>query len=540
MSSATVIEHPAMHRSDPPIELQAGQLPATLRRVREVLAASAEEKLALMVFGRAIVRPFIVEHRGFCGELVESLELSRVSVRALAAYLDSVAQFARWSKPRKDGSPKLIICDCPIAVAQLFLETPEGWGSMPRVNRICETPLLRDGQLIAKRGYNAEAGVWLHAPPNVELRSPLNQQTAEECLDRVREWLAEFPFADRLEASDNEMLSLDESVAICALLTAAMRASIPAAPGFLIDKPSYGAGATTLAKLIHIVLTGRLPAVMNVQNTEEEELRKQLDSAQLAGRACIVLDNVRDGATLSSTALAQIISEPTRLVRLLGQSKDDEVACSQMVLVTGVNCTVADDLVRRFLRCRLAATQERPQERTFSRPDLLEEAQQQRAEILSDLFTIAAAYLASGERAAVTALAGFREWSRLCAEPLAWLKFRDPIPSSRSLEAEDPVTNMLREVVTNWLTAFGNRAVTARHLIEGGRPTDAVSVREAADRLREIFTETCPTRDGKPDPRRVGTWLRKIRGRLVGKEAIHRADDSEHDKVGTWLLRSLP
>jgi putative DNA primase/helicase len=540
--SATVIDHPATHKpAGPLIELHAGQIPQALKQVREILADCAEDDLALMVFGRSLVRPFVVEHRGFRGETVESLELSRVSVRALAAYLDSVSQFARWSKPRKEtGKPQLIICDCPTSLAQLFLETPEGWGRMPRVNRICETPLLRDGQLIAKRGYNAEAAAWLHAPPNVRLRTPLTEETAHACLKRVCDWLAEFPFSDRAEASNNEMMSLDESVAVCALLTAALRASLPAAPGFLIDKPSYGAGATTLAKLVHVILTGRLPAVMNVQNSEEEELRKQLDAAQLAGRACIVLDNVRDGATLTSTALAQLISEPTRLVRLLGQSKDDEVACSQMVLVTGVNCTVANDLVRRFLRCRLAATQERPQERIFTRPNLIEEAQQQRAEILSDLFTITAAYLASGERAQVTALAGFRDWSQLCAEPLVWLKHRDPVPSSHSLEAEDPVTAMLREVIANWQTAFGAHAITVRELTDGGRAIDPANVKHAAERLREIFAEICPARDGKPDPRRVGTWLRRIRGRLVGKQAIHRGEDCEHEKVGTWVLQSLP
>jgi putative DNA primase/helicase len=528
--------------SDPSVvELCAGQLPQALGQVREILARCAEADLELMVFGRSIVRPFIVERRGFGGEIVEALELNRVSVRALSSYLDSVAQFMRWSKPRKDtGKPQKIVCDCPPSLAQLFLETPEGWSRMPRVNRICETPLLRDGRLITKRGYNAETGAWMHAPPNVRLHAPLTEEIAQASLARVREWLAEFPFGDRAQASDHELTSLDESVAVCALLTAALRASLPAAPGFLIDKPSYGAGATTLAKLVHIILTGRLPAVMNVQNTEEEELRKQLDAAQLAGRACIVLDNVRDGATLTSTALAQLISESTRLVRLLGQSKDDEVACSQMVLVTGINCTVANDLVRRFLRCRLAATQERAQERIFMRPNLLEEAQQRRAELLSDLFTITAAYLASGKRAHVIALAGFRDWSRLCAEPLVWLRLRDPIPSSHSLEAEDPVTTMLREVVAHWHTAFGTHAITVRELIEGGRAIDPMPVKLSAERLREIFAEICPARDGKPDPRRVGTWLRRIRGRLVGKQSIHRGEDSEHEKVGTWVLRSLP
>jgi len=155
-------------------------------------------------------------------------------------------------------------------MAQLFLETPEGWGGMPRVNRVCETPLFRNGELFAKRGYNAESGAWLHAPENVRLRIPLNKETALACLKRVSAWISEFPFADRNEASDNEAMSLDESVALSALLTAALRASLPTAPGFLIDKPAYGAGATTLAKLVHIVLTGRMPAVMNVQSTEEE------------------------------------------------------------------------------------------------------------------------------------------------------------------------------------------------------------------------------------------------------------------------------
>ena len=83
------------------IELRAGRLPHALKQVRRVLADHAED-LSLMVFGRSLVRPFIVNQRGFRGEAVEALELSCVSVRALAAYMDSVAQFGRWrSRARK-------------------------------------------------------------------------------------------------------------------------------------------------------------------------------------------------------------------------------------------------------------------------------------------------------------------------------------------------------------------------------------------------------------------------------------------------------
>jgi hypothetical protein len=101
---------------------------------------------------------------------------------------------------------------------------------------------------------------------------------------------------------------------------------------------------------------------------------------------------------------------------------------------------------------------------------------------------------------------------------------------------------MLREVVTNWHAAFAARAVTARELTRGmsNNVSETPASQQARQRLQEIFAEKFPGRDGTPDSAKVGTWLRRIRGRLIGKQSIHRGEDSEHDKVGTWVLRSQP
>ena len=83
------------------------------------------------------------------------------------------------------------------------------------------------------------------------------------------------------------------------LLTAAMRASLKHAPGFLVVKPEYGSGASTLCSLAHIVLTGNHAAVLGTSRGGDE-LTKTLDAIQMAALPAIVLDNVQRGAGTDS------------------------------------------------------------------------------------------------------------------------------------------------------------------------------------------------------------------------------------------------
>lgn len=496
------------------IVLKVGDQPAALQAIGEALSAGAYER-ELMVFSGSLMTVYIVPRRGFRGEVVESLELNKLTPPALAAHLNELCRFVR-KKKSKGGAWQIVKQDCPPSLAAVFLELPERWRTfeLPFVDRISETPLIIDGEIYAEPGFCAEAGAWIKAPPNVRVHG-FTKEHAAASLARIREWISEFPFES----------ATDESVAVCMLMTAAHRGSVPSAPGVAIDKPDFGSGASTLAKLGHIVLTGRKPAVLSVDRGEEE-LSKAVDAVQMTGAAAIVLDNLKSGETLRSVALAQLLSEPLRKPRVLGASRSVTVACTQMVILTGVNVAVADDLVRRFLRCRIDPQCERPQERTFARPHLLEEAEDRRAEILSDLYTISISYQQTG-RVRATQLAGFDDWARMCAEPLVWLGLPDPVTSSQALQAEDSARNDLGELLRLWETVYGDQCMTVAQLLDDDKVLDGP---QAALRDALLRVAGCNSRN-VDQARAVGKYLSAHKGAVVGGRRLHRWGTRQHAVV---------
>lgn len=506
------------------ITLTTGKQAEVLQAIGTTLAAGANF-YGHMVYGDSIVKPYMVTRRGFRGESVQSLELNHLTPGALAADLNEMAEFVRV-KNAKGGSKQTLRVDCPPSLAAVFLERPEKWGEvgLPHIDRITETPILQNGELLSRPGYCEAAGAYIQAPPNVRLAA--GRVAAETALQRVREWLSEFPFEG----------AVDESVACAAMLTAALRASLVTAPGLLIDKPEFGSGASTLAKLTHIVLTGREPAVTTADRGEEE-LSKAIDALQMAGASAVVIDNLGQGETLQSLALTQLLSEPYRKPRILGASRTATVACTQLVIVTGVNIGVANDLVRRFIRCRIDPRCERPQERQFKRPELLVEARAARAQILSDLYTIAAAYIASGEAVSVTRLAGFEEWSRNCAQPLVWLGMPDPIASGKSLQQDDPSRNDLAAVLRAWHAAHGSGIVTTADLLADADLFSDDVFEKLKGECRRAIESAVGTERVKDINRSVGRYLSAKRGMVADGLCLEQS--GLRQGVATWRVRRL-
>lgn len=509
------------------ITLTTGKQEEALRLIGDALASGADF-YKHMVFGGSIMKPYMVTRRGFRGESVQSLELNHLTPAALAADLNEMAEFKRV-KVAKGGSKQTVRVDCPTSLAVVFLDRPEKWGAagLPHIDRITETPILKGGELLSRPGYCAAAGAYIQAPPDVRLST--GRHAAETALQRIREWLSEFPFES----------AIDESVASAAMLTAALRASLVTAPGILIDKPEFGSGASTLAKLIHIVQTGREPAVTSADRGQDE-LSKAIDALQMAGAPAVVIDNVAQGEKLHSIALTQLLSEPYRKPRILGVSRTATVACTQLVIVTGVNIGVANDLVRRFIRCRIDPQCERPQERQFKRPELLVEAMNDRTQILSDLYTIAAAYLASGTTVEVTRLAGFEDWSKHCAQPLIWLGMPDPISSGKSLQQEDPARNDLAAVLRAWDAAHGDDVVTTADLL-ADIPIGIGSDDDVFDELRRDCARKLEAAVGaervKDVSRAVGRYLSAKRGMVA--DGLRIEQYGSRVGVATWRVRRL-
>ncbi len=484
------------------------------------------EAIGVAVFGNRFVRPVLCSDRkGFGGAPVESVELLPYENTGLAAAMAHRIDFVRRAKAKPgddDGPPKLVRVDCPMPVAKALLVSADKSPNIA-IDRITMTPVLHEGVLRADRGHNRELRAWIVAPRDMP-EPATSRAEAEKALQRLTAWLDEFPL-------DTE---LDRAAAVCALLTAAMRASIPHAPGMLVSKPDYGSGASTFCDVVHVVMTGRPSAVINA-SAGRGEVDKAIDAVQLAGLPAVVIDNVVDGEAFNSIALAQVLTQESRQIRVLGESRVVTVPCTQMALVNGNNIKIADDLVRRFLRVRLDPHMESPHTRQFKRPTLVRDVQSARAAILADLYTLVLSYQASGTTSATGTLAGFTEWQKTCVEPLVWLGLQDPIETQKSIAREDDKITNLKSVFAAWREVYGDKKIALRALLDDSfaAEEDDQDARLGMQRveLRQMIVNACQQqmgrRAGKADTVTITLWLTGVVGRVIGGLRL----DTFHDEI---------
>lgn len=474
-------------------------------------------ELGLVVFGNRLVRPLESPAVGIApGEEVPTLGLVAPSQNTLIELIGHRVEFFR------DGGKVPVITDCPVPVAQALASDVHAIKALA-IKGVSETPILRHGKLHTATGFDPLCRVWFNSP-DVTLPSPCDQGAAAGALAYLDSWLEEFRFANEVS----------HSVALAAILTAAVRSSLAHAPGFIFSKPSFGAGASTLCNLVHIVLTGRRAAVIN-PSKEVREMEKQIEAAQARGRAALVLDNVTEGTVLNSTSIAQLLTEPKSEFRLLGAHQVVEVPNSQLVLMNGVNVSVRDDLGRRCLLCEIDPAVENPENRTFKRPALLEEAQRERRRILEACFTIITACLQSGARPTGVALAGFTQWASLVQAPLLWLGRPDPVASQERVRAEDPTKARLSGLYAAWFALFGDAAVSVTQVLRAADSSifddDKAQVIEA---LEHALEELAP--EGRAlTATRLGIYLHGKRDRVVDGLAL-RCERDAHTKTRLWRI----
>src|SRR5439155_10191048 len=109
-----------------------------------------------------------------------------------------------------------------------------------------------------------------------------------------QELIVNFPFVDAASRAN----------ALALLLTFVTRPAIGGpVPLALLDKPGPGTGASLLAEVMAVIATGRKAAMMTAPR-EDDEWRKKITAALLAGATAITIDNVRHPLTSPHLAAA--------------------------------------------------------------------------------------------------------------------------------------------------------------------------------------------------------------------------------------------
>jgi putative DNA primase/helicase len=438
---------------------------------------------------------------------------------------------------RKGDDPRKVI-DMPKAISEAFLSLPS-FHPIPEIVGVCEAPLLDpQGREYSKPGYHPEIKVLLVAADEVKpAKGVAGRARAVAGLKKLRKLLRGFLF--KTEA--------DEAAAIAAILTALNRKSMPSAPMFQITAPAAGTGKSKLVDVVSIIVVGRPAAVLAI-GRDENEFTKRLTGVLAQGDPIITLDNITREFGREDLLL-QSLTQTTVLLRLLGGSGIMRAPTLTTFFATGNNLRPVSDLKRRSCLVRMDAGVERPEHRVFDF-DVLQEAADQRAELIRAALDISKAYLEAGapevmvkdktgKETPLKPAGSFEIWDRMVRRPLVWIGMPDPLESAETLRELDPDLEATAMLVEAWYRIFQDNAIKASDLIDASKQRVKDGSETWVDRntdLRDVLESIC---QDHVNARRLGNWLRKNRDFIVGGRRIVQAGKDSHANTILWKVERL-
>lgn len=373
---------------------------------------------------------------------------------------NELSQAARWVKAeyQKDGTPVEADTDPPQKVVTTILESGQ-WAHIEPLRGIAQWPVLSPaGFMVVRNGYSPATRFVLTRVPRVKVLERPTRDDAKQAAATLLDLVAEFPFAE--EAGRAAWLS--------GILTLIARPMIDGPiPAIIFDAPTPGAGKTLLAHLISMIVTGE-PATARAAPQDNAEWNRALLSIARSGDPIVLFDNLR--GRLENGSLEAILTSNRFADRVLRTNEDLKVDVQTQFLITGNNCTITRDFVRRALHCRLVPGTERPELRGgFKIQDVQAHARRHRTRLLSAVLTIFWAYARAGyPPVELRHLGTYERWSSVVRQPLIWAGCADPATTQDALlEACVSESGDASAVLDAWHAHYGARELTAREALEG-------------------------------------------------------------------------
>jgi hypothetical protein len=395
--------------------------------------------------------------------------------RALEISIDMIRVFAHEiCNPVKLRKHSKISVPLSKDIASLYLNGLEGSWGLKAFRGITTAPVLdHDGSIRVAVGYDGKTGLWCHNIPHIVVPNKPIEREAKSALVRLRRFFQTFPFADSDRVDDPDLgvevtdlaqpPGLDESIFICALLTAICRPSLELAPGFLCDAPSLsgaGTGKGLLVKSICIIASGVGPAAFT-SGHDAAEFDKRLTAALTEAHPAVFLDNF-NAKELKSDILASTLTESKAMVRVMGQTKNVPLHTRTFVGITGNGVEIAEDMARRLLKTHLDAQMEDPERRKFE-PGFLDRVLTSRSDLLSAALTIWR-WGRQNKLHAGKSLGSYEVWARWCRDPLLALGLRDPVDRIAEIKAADPRRRAVVAVFDVWWAMYGDKIMKSSDL----------------------------------------------------------------------------
>lgn len=447
-------------RVRPQLIVRGGDLPATARELRDLLAASGE------LYDRDMPVKLIQPATG--GPMIaRPLTVNNVVVEA--------HRICHPVKLDEKGKPYSVTL--PERVARMYLDMAGEW-KLPPLAGVSTAPLLAgDGTIRNSVGYDFATQLWCCKVPALRVPECPSRADAAAALQLLRRPFGTFPFADARRRHDPALAvdvtdvahapGRDESAFLAALLTAVCRPSLWLAPGFLAVAPQIsgaGTGKGLLVRAICVIAFGAPPRAFTAGH-DRQELDKRIVSELVEAAPALFLDNV-NATVLRSAAIASVITERPARVRVLGLSRMVALNSTAFIAITGNGLRVSEDLARRFLLCELDAHIENPETRDFA-PGFLKEIEKRRAGLLAAALTIWRYGRQNGnELTKGRSLGSFEDWCAWVRDPLLTLGCCDPVERVELVKAQDPHRQHVAELFHAWDKCHGSTPVKAAELDE--------------------------------------------------------------------------
>jgi hypothetical protein len=461
----------------------------------------------------------------------------------MISIFESVAQF---KEPGVKG--EWIPCNCPSEFANRYLARVNRW-QVPHLTGIVSGPILRaDGSVYMIAGYDSETGL-IFRPGNLDLSKltinphPTHESAVADLKILEDELLAGFPFVD----------AIDFAVAVSGLLTPHAMSFVPHAPVHGFWSPVPGTGKGKLVDISSVIMFGhQAPAIQHCK--EGAEWEKRIDSALLASRRMVLIDNVEPGESVGGAALCTALTQDEKEVRILGQSKLVKASTKGVFwTATGNLLRFGDDMPRRAVLCRLNAHMESPEARQFTF-DPVKRALAQRERYLSCILNIHRAFLMEGQTGRVALLGSFEEWSEYVCGALHFLGLPNPAETQQLVKQDDPkraALGALLHAIANHPKFGVGKPFLARELIQAVAPT----VETAAQLFEPMTSEQEPSPDvalrealgaisttdrlNPSSSQWLGNYIGNHQQRPIGDLEFQQASHDSHQKTVRWqVIRS--
>lgn len=490
---------PQRARGKPCIRVEAGEQNLVLAAAEHVLASRP-------VFFQS--DGTIVAMRSASGGDV-SVELANEQMLTMA-----LSAAADWEK--HDGRAKSYVrCDPPPRVCQMLMKGQE-YRYLRPLKGVARQPYFRrqDGELVTQPGYDAASSVYARFDPVAFSLPKPTREAAEAALQRLLALIAEFHFAS----------DADRSAALCAMLTASVRSSLPLAPAFNITAASSGSGKSYLTSVITPFGGPGEPFNMSYPTTSEEASKAML-AALIQAPAVIVFDDMQTD-WLPHGVINRMLTSETIADRVLGASKVVKARTASFILGTGNNVTPIRDMCRRVVSIRLAPPSSAPSMLDYN-GDPVGEVRRHREAYVADALTIIRAWRDAGSpKTEVPSIGSFGEWSDMCRQPLLWLGQPDPAVSLMEQVRSDPDTRALAAFMEAWTFEFAQKPMTVRKVIQ------AVE-RNPDDALAEAIMDL-PVNDRQfVNPSKLGWFLKKNAERIIDGYVIRQVVTPERR---AWIV----